>query len=1255
VRIRRPEPSSWLNAGVLAALAYFPLFLSRPGKLSSDTFDGLYVNPARTLSQAASRWDSSTSLGTLADRSFNHAFPMSLWYRGFDLIGVPVWVAQRLWMGSLLMLAGLGVLFLLSVMEWEGRGKLVAAIAYQCSPYLLPYIGNRSVVLLTWAALPWLIAWTKRSLERPGWWGPAWFAIVFALVATSNPSALIYIGVGPLMWILYAVVATRDIPWRQGLAAVGRILLLCTAVALWGLFSFFTRAQASIDATWADDPQQIAVQASAASEVQRAMGEAHFYGSANTAGDTGEESVAGTTLYQTNPLVLVLTYVVPALALGAAAMARFRNRLFFVGLIAVGMVLGVGSSPAESPEPYGRLLERLVNTKPGPLLVPTHRAVALLALGVAVCFAAGVRRACERFPRQRDLTRIGAGVLAVITVPTFFLARSLDGSGYRPQELPDYWTEVGKALNNDVSNTHRVLELPGLDATDYVWGDTVAPITSAVTDRGVAIRRGQPTVMNTSSDLLRAFDDSIRTGNLSPEALAPMARLLNVGAILVRHDTVDDQALSKRIDDFVASSPGISLSRSFGEVDGHPAVNLYKVDESIPLLRLEQHDATIAVAGDGQGVVDLAQAGLLHNTDAFVMTGALHTPEQLAAATKDGPLIITDSNRWHRQVTGLDHTQGATERPGYLALDPPLGQPVVAMPGAADSAYSQADQVGVGSVQATSYGSRTDFWPQDRPVNAFDGDRKTAWRAGRNGGDVSAVGERIEVTLDKDNPHVFPTVRLRQPDDGLPYRAITQVAITFDGGSKQVIDLGPESRTGNGQLVPLTHRDPATRVDIEITKVDDNPTDAQRAGGSGFAEIGLPGVTAKEVIVLPADAYNLTGGDDSAHPLGILLTRWRSSSPGEEADPERRIVRQFTLPVDRTMTISGTARPVDPSVPVDTGCRGDLLKIDNRQVRVRLSRRDDGTYAITGCSMNALKPGEHTLETALPEVGGVTIDQLLLSSWTSAGLPIEPSSETAGDLTDTTVGATSFTGSIKDAKGSYWLVLGQSVDPGWELSLDGHKLGEPTLVNGFATGWKVDIPDDGAHTFSVRWAPQRPINLAVIVSAISLVVVAALALRRPKHIAAEEMQANTVLRYVHPSVVVLLVLGTFGIAAGAIPGLVAGVTALLIEQYPQLQRALAWVPVGLVGFVAVAKAVRQIFEQPAPGLSWVTADRWIDVVAWAAVALAVTVALANSDRRPVPRVLRFPDGDMTSPVVPEDVGLAPGALVGTSTRPHPDD
>ncbi len=1055
------------------------------------------------------------------------------------------------------------------------------------------------------------------------------------------------------MWILYAVVATRDIPWRQGLAAVGRILLLCTAVALWGLFSFFTRVEASIDATWADDPQQIAVQASAASEVQRAMGEAHFYGSADTAGDIGEESVAGTTLYQTNPLVLVLTYVVPALALGAAAMARFRNRLFFVGLIAVGMVLGVGSSPSESPEPYGRLLQRLVDTKVGPLLVPTHRAVALLAWAwrcaspPASGAPANASRASETSPASvpacspSSPSRRSSSV-APSTVPA-----------YRHQKLPSYWTEVGKALNHDVSNTYRVLELPGIDATDYIWGDTVAPISQSVTDRGVAIRRGQPTVMATSSDLLRAFDDSIRTGNLSPDALAPMARLLNVGAIVVRHDTVDDHDLSKRIDDFVASSPGITFSRSFGEVDGQPAVKLYTVDESDPFMRLERRGATIALAGDGQGIVDLAQAGLLRNTDTVVMTGALHTPDELAAATKDGPLIITDSNRWHRQVTGLDHTQGATERPGYLALDLPIGQPVVAIPGALDSAYSQADQRGVGSVQATSYGSRTQFWAQDRPVNAFDGDPKSAWRVGRGGTDDAPVGEKIEVTLK--SPQVLTSVQLRQPDDGLPYQAITQVALTFDGGSRQIVDLGPESRTGDGQLVQLDHHSAATRFGVEITGVDRGATAAEIQGGAGFAEIALPGVTAKEVIILPADAYNLTGGDDSGHPLGILLTRWRSASPGAEADPERRIVRQFNLPTDRTMTISGTARPLDPSVPVDTGCRADLLRIDGVAQQVRLTRQEDGAYSVTGCSMVELNPGDHTLETSLPEAGGVSIDQLLLSSWSTSGLPLPPTSGEPRDLAEASVGTTSFTGSIENAKGSYWLVLGQSIDPGWELSLDGHKLGEPTLVNGFATGWKVDIPDNGPHTFSVRWAPQRPINLAVIVSAISLLVVAALALRRPKHIAAEEIQANTVLRYVHPSVVVLLVLGTFGIAAGAIPGLVAGVTALLLEQYPQLQRPLAWVPVGLVGFVALAKAVRQILEQPQPGLGWVTADRWIDVVAWAAVALAVTVALANSDRRPLPRVLRFPDGDTTSPVVPEDVGLAPGTLVGTATNPRPHD
>ena len=39
-----------------------------------------------------------------------------------------------------------------------------------------------------------------------------------------------------------------------------------------------------------------------------------------------------------------------------------------------------------------------------------------------------------------------------------------------------------------------------------------------------------------SADLLVALDNRIQEGRLSPDALAPLARLLGVGQILVRND-----------------------------------------------------------------------------------------------------------------------------------------------------------------------------------------------------------------------------------------------------------------------------------------------------------------------------------------------------------------------------------------------------------------------------------------------------------------------------------------------------------------------------------------------------------------------------------------------------------------------------------------------------------------------------------------------------------------------------------------------
>ena len=77
---------------------------------------------------------------------------------------------------------------------------LVAMLAYMFSPYLLNYSARISVILLPWAALPWLIALTARSLaprrlalsRRCSRWS-------MLTVGGINATALILVGLGPLL------------------------------------------------------------------------------------------------------------------------------------------------------------------------------------------------------------------------------------------------------------------------------------------------------------------------------------------------------------------------------------------------------------------------------------------------------------------------------------------------------------------------------------------------------------------------------------------------------------------------------------------------------------------------------------------------------------------------------------------------------------------------------------------------------------------------------------------------------------------------------------------------------------------------------------------------------------------------------------------------------------------------------------------------------------------------------------------------
>jgi arabinofuranan 3-O-arabinosyltransferase len=156
----------WGGYALLALLAWVPLLLTHPGRVVADTKTYLYLDPGRLLARAVSMWDPHIGLGTVTHQNIGYLFPMGPLYWLTHALGIPAWVAQRLWLGAILFFAGIGILYLMRTLKVRGPGVAVAAVVFMLSPYALDFSARLSVILLPWAGLPWMLALVIRALRE---------------------------------------------------------------------------------------------------------------------------------------------------------------------------------------------------------------------------------------------------------------------------------------------------------------------------------------------------------------------------------------------------------------------------------------------------------------------------------------------------------------------------------------------------------------------------------------------------------------------------------------------------------------------------------------------------------------------------------------------------------------------------------------------------------------------------------------------------------------------------------------------------------------------------------------------------------------------------------------------------------------------------------------------------------------------------------------------------------------------------------
>ncbi|CAB4594248.1 unannotated protein [freshwater metagenome] len=1159
----------------LTVLAFIPLLLSAPGKLPADTKLYLYLNPGRLLSDAAWTWDSRQLGGWVPHQNVGYLWPTGPWFSFFNWLCVPDWIAHRLWLGSLLIIAGLGTRWLAKFLGLTKSAQFIAALCYQLSPFVLPYISRTSALLLPWSLLPWIIGLTLLMIKQRRW---QYFAIFGLLIASSgglNATALLMIAPAPLVWLIDSYVK-RDITTKQILSIVGLLGAITALMSAWWIAGLSTQGKYGASVLSYSEALTSTSATSSAPEVLRGLGYWIFYDrNAVTA------LTSASTPYQTNLFVIGCGLLVLFLGLfGVIAHQRLRRPLSL--MLLVGVVASVGAYPSNSPAPLWSYFADHPTTALRLALRSSSRAVPLVALAVAIGLGISIQHLIVRFSQRSQRVPfflIAATTLMLcVNMPALFSGRLIDPAISRPENIPAAWGEVADLLNEryELGDTGSVLILPGIESAAYRWGYPVDPILPGITKKPLITRDWLPLGSAPFMDLLYALDDSFQNGTADPDSIAPIARLLGADTVMVVNSYQYERfGLNRpeRSSSLIASASGLTHLGDFGEATVNlapgidapdlqdfpatplPEISVYSVADS--KFGLHISNAPLLVSGDGSGVVDLASAGLIDGQSTILASAALDQKSLNQALSTTPELFVTDGNRRraHHWRSSQD-VWGATEDE-YTVIDglDVFDNRLPVFPLATNRLETQSTVKSTAiRLSATAYGALLSYLPEYRPSNANDGNPATSWSVGWG---VNPLGQILTIASEQANLDKLSLISRSHTDQE---RAITHVSISIDGSPWK-----PQQIKSDMGTQTITLEQPGHVVRLRIDAV----SNADKLNPVGWVEVLPEALRGAEIITVPSDASSRASANTA---VSYVFTRLRSDPyDPRRQDPETSINRQFLLAHDASFNLSASTTSMTSDLAVDA-CVDDLVIIDGISIPVSAQDSGEGHVLLTSCSQVTLLSGEHQLRTST--LSDIKIDNVILRSTLSA--PAQPSTIVPITQTRSTRSAI-----IPECSSDCWIEMPEGWNAGWSASLDGRQLPASVASGGGHAVWFVPASSATDIKFTASWTPQRRMWFGIAVTMIAILCALTILLR-PRLRRRTFLSTSPVTESVHKTVqqhratVVLiskiLATGLLGaLVISPIWGMAIAVLWAVLHRHPHAIRS--------IGFSLVALAMLYLLIQ----------------------------------------------------------------------------
>jgi arabinofuranan 3-O-arabinosyltransferase len=840
----------WLGAAII-------LLANDPGRMVFDTKLPVDIDPAWFLTSLWSLWNPLNTLGSLNNQAIGYAVPMAPFYLAAELVHLPVWVTERLWMSLIIAVGFTGIVRLATALGiGSPPARFLAGLVFALWPTFSIVIGSTSAAVLPGMIVPWAVLplISAAPSGAHGWRRAAVAAarsgVAVACMGGVNATSTIDVLLLPGLFILTHARGRQLVRlctcWAM--AVVGATAWWFLPLLLQGKYAFnflpyVEQAAATTDTT-------------SASATLRGVGDWVAYV------NFGSPYLPAGWALVTVPVAIMGSVLAAGGGLYGLALRKMPEAVWLrlsAGAAMAGVLAGY-YGPVSGP--FSRTVQNLLNGPLAPFrnvykLEPVVATV--LVLGLAHATAEWVRKDPhrEQFPQAIAIAvRVLAGVvLAGLLVP-FVSGRILNPGPF--SAVPSYWNQLATFLASK-SPDNPALVVPSDAHGQYLWGDPVDDPLVALSRSPTAEYALVPYGGAGGQVMLSTVETAVESGEQVSGLTAYLARA-GVRYLVVRNDLAPQQfgyvapvivhqtlALSGfvRVASFGPQITGAQTdpqapSQEQSAEPSYPAIEVFTAAGSgasqplspVTTLPVSQ---TVLVNGGPDSLLQLAGQKLLGADQPAIIAG---DPLPTAPTQWD----VTDGQRRADELFGVvnnnvSYTYTATEtNPPDFQLGAGGEQPQQILPVPAAGHQTVAVLSGAAQVTVSSYGSWVAETPQEDPVNAFDGNPATAWAEG----DVNTpVGQWIQITFDQ--PMDLPSrIAIQLLDDSTDREIAAQLRVSTAAGST-LTDVGPTGAMQQVNVVP--GRTSWLRITFTAARrvVPGGP-------GAGISDVLIPGVTVTKLL-----------------------------------------------------------------------------------------------------------------------------------------------------------------------------------------------------------------------------------------------------------------------------------------------------------------------------------------------------------------------------------------------------------------------